>query len=292
MWRRWQADRAVAYTLRMTTGGIIDVGGERITNLGEPTNDDHAATKGYVDDSGGGSQPVTPPDITGLVLWLDATQIEGLTDSDPVALWPDASESGFDAAQSNADNRPSYETGVLNGRPVVNFDNNANPQFLELSGDGLALFQNTAAFTIIAANALGGSGAILYASANGDPDTIRVDFGPNEADVTNSDTTAWSVSDSALEQPNPTVSVLRFSGDVDEYGRLMLSIFPYHAKYLSADGTTEDAASDTIQIGNDAGSGQLGSALGDLAELIVYSRALNTLELNQLLDYLSEKWAI
>ncbi len=41
----------------MSSGGIVDVGGERITNVGEPTRPDHAATKGYVDDNGG-SQPI------------------------------------------------------------------------------------------------------------------------------------------------------------------------------------------------------------------------------------------
>lgn len=37
--------------------GIIDVGGERIVNVGEPTNDDHAATKAYVDNNAGGGLP-------------------------------------------------------------------------------------------------------------------------------------------------------------------------------------------------------------------------------------------
>ncbi len=64
----------------MSSGGIVDVGGERITNVGEPTRPDHAATKGYVDDSGGGSQPVliqdfafdTPGIVAGITLLTPA----------------------------------------------------------------------------------------------------------------------------------------------------------------------------------------------------------------------------
>lgn len=65
-----------------------------------------------------------PTDIAGCELWLDASQITGLVDDDPVATWPDMSDPGspFDFTQTNPAKRPTYKTNILNGRPVVRFD--------------------------------------------------------------------------------------------------------------------------------------------------------------------------
>ncbi len=42
--------------------GIYDIGGERLVNVGEPTNPDHAATKRYVDENGGiATVPIAVP---------------------------------------------------------------------------------------------------------------------------------------------------------------------------------------------------------------------------------------
>lgn len=64
----------------------------------------------------------SPTMISGLELWLDADQIEGLNDGDPVANWPDMSGNGFDGTQADGARKPTYETNELNGKPVVRFD--------------------------------------------------------------------------------------------------------------------------------------------------------------------------
>lgn len=72
----------------------------------------------------GGSQPGAPPGppLANLALWLQADQIVGLVDNDPVALWEDSSGNNNDYTQGTAANRPLYKVNIINGKPVVRFD--------------------------------------------------------------------------------------------------------------------------------------------------------------------------
>ena len=60
--------------------------------------------------------------ISGAKMQLDAYQITGLSDGDPVATWSDVSGNSNDATQSNSAKRPLYKTSIVNGLPVVRFD--------------------------------------------------------------------------------------------------------------------------------------------------------------------------
>lgn len=64
----------------------------------------------------------SPTEIAGCLVWLDANQIIGLSDGDPVATWDDASGNNIDAAQATGGLQPSYQTGELNSKPIVRFD--------------------------------------------------------------------------------------------------------------------------------------------------------------------------
>lgn len=57
-----------------------------------------------------------------LALWLDASQLTGLSDNDAVASWTDLSANTNHAIQAVSGKRPTYKTGILNGLPVVRFD--------------------------------------------------------------------------------------------------------------------------------------------------------------------------
>lgn len=64
----------------------------------------------------------SPPDIAGLQLWLDASQIAGLNDGDAVATWNDASGNANNATQGTASARPLYKVNIKNGKPALLFD--------------------------------------------------------------------------------------------------------------------------------------------------------------------------
>lgn len=65
---------------------------------------------------------LNPRQVDGLILWLRASAILGLSDSDAVAQWVDSSGNGNHAAQGTGANQPTYRTNVLNGKPVVRGD--------------------------------------------------------------------------------------------------------------------------------------------------------------------------
>lgn len=71
---------------------------------------------------GGGAAAFSPTSISGLQLWLDASQITGLNDGDAVATWSDLSGNAQHATQATASKRPLYKTNILNGKPVVRCD--------------------------------------------------------------------------------------------------------------------------------------------------------------------------
>lgn len=70
----------------------------------------------------GGTPPWNPLNLPNLWFWVDASQIVGLVDGNPVALWEDLSPNGFDVSQAVPGLQPTYRTGVVNGLPVVRFD--------------------------------------------------------------------------------------------------------------------------------------------------------------------------
>ncbi len=72
--------------------------------------------RGFGRTGGGG---FVPTDIAGCKLWLDASQIVGLGDGDPVTQWDDMSGSGNNAV--SVITPPTYSTNQFNGLPIVDF---------------------------------------------------------------------------------------------------------------------------------------------------------------------------
>lgn len=63
-----------------------------------------------------------PTDIAGCLLWLDASQIVGLSDGDPLVTWDDESGNGNDAtAVVSGPGSVTYQTNELNSLPAVLF---------------------------------------------------------------------------------------------------------------------------------------------------------------------------
>ena len=67
----------------------------------------------------------TPP-TSGLKLWIKADAITGLNNGDKVSSWLDSSGSGNTAINATVANQPTYLTNGLNGLPVVHFNDAAN----------------------------------------------------------------------------------------------------------------------------------------------------------------------
>lgn len=64
-----------------------------------------------------------PESIPNLLQWVSADALEGVVDGDPVVTWPDRTVNGNDFTQGTAAKWATYKTNILNGKPVVRFDN-------------------------------------------------------------------------------------------------------------------------------------------------------------------------
>lgn len=72
--------------------------------------------------SGSSSSITSPTDLSGLIIWLNAAAITGLSDGDPVINWPNLGSLGGNFAASSSSRRPLYRINHLNGQAAVVFD--------------------------------------------------------------------------------------------------------------------------------------------------------------------------
>jgi hypothetical protein len=68
------------------------------------------------------TSPNTPNQLVGLAGWYRAGSGAGVASNDPVDLWPDQSGNNRDLAQTDTTKQPTYQTAVVNGKPVIRFD--------------------------------------------------------------------------------------------------------------------------------------------------------------------------
>lgn len=80
---------------------------------------------------GGTPMSVSPDDTvptSELVFHYDAQALVGISNGQPLTLWPDESGNGNDAPAGNPSFPGYYQTGVMNGHPAIRFDALGNNQ--------------------------------------------------------------------------------------------------------------------------------------------------------------------
>ena len=241
------------------------------------------------------SGSTAPDDISGLVLWLKADEITGLSDGDGVSSWPDSSAENNDASQANAPDRPTYETNELNGLPVVRFD--GAWAYMTVAYDaGLALTGNITCFAVASwDNFSSGDHETVWAFGAHSNNNLNVIFGKYDGDVlkfTYNDGSFRNVLESSSwTGTNTTRYIVAWRVDQDD-----------DDVEFRVDGATESTVADAnnlnIQTGDNTG-GAVGANLtagelfdGDIAEIILYSRYLTAAEVEDVEQYLSTKYNI
>ncbi|MFO7922972.1 MAG: hypothetical protein R6U58_04700, partial [Bacteroidales bacterium] len=92
------------------------------------------------------------PVTDGLVLHLDAGALE-FDNNDPVDRWDDLSGFNNYASQATGVNQPTFNTGILNGNPAVSFD--GTNDYLETDAFSSALSQPNTVFVVWKTNSTG-----------------------------------------------------------------------------------------------------------------------------------------
>jgi hypothetical protein len=102
--------------------------------------------------------PFDEASVSGMVFWFKANSGAGSADNDPVSTWQDSSSNNRDASQATSGKRPTYKTGIINGYPVVRFDNGDS---LELAAINLSA-ENAVTLFVVATATESGAVDVLY----------------------------------------------------------------------------------------------------------------------------------
>lgn len=226
-----------------------------------------------------------PTSIAGCVLWLDASQLTGLSDSDPVATWPDLSD-GNDAVQATGSLQPLYKTGIQNSLPIVRFDGTDDKMQC-----GASCFSGAGARTIV---------VVYYAAGTVPEGAIDPVCGQSNGE---GPANTWCVIQSrASPQGDPYIA-----GYANDLGGPVIDNL-WKIATLTFDGTTatsfknggqeatgDKSAWNTADIGFQLGvdTGVVNQFLkGDIAEVVVYNAAISAADRATLETWLSDKWDI
>jgi hypothetical protein len=243
---------------------------------------DHLVVSGYLPPW---SETTAPEELPELNLWLDAQQLVGLQDGDLVEKWADSTGKGHDAFQPELALRPTFRTS--RGIPMVSFD--GVDDFLRVQDHSDIRFDRSD-FTIALVFVrndnsktnlrLMSKGAMNdeqpgYGTDGGDSgQTFRLGDGDGRTSV--------SARHSGVQQ----ISVMLF--EVDRDGEAF--VWQPGVRKASVDASRLGSIANTIDL--HIGSSPSPSLYwdGDIAEVIFYSRALDSEDLEALGRHLVKKW--
>ena len=202
-----------------------------------------------------------PPVTDGLVLALDASALAGLSDGARVETWTDTSSSANNATATGS--AATYHTGVLNGHPVLRFsdDGNASFNFTEVTA-----IQSV--FWVVKKTAsglhflLGDSGAY--------------DFHQGDSTIWSSDYASGSIQ----------TGTTRLMGTVIDGTTTPL---PAESFQLISLVTSGPVRANQLSLDRNIGGR---SWVGDIAEVLIYDRALTTEEETLVGLYLTAKYGL
>jgi lysophospholipase L1-like esterase len=294
-WAASTDDEAVTgYEYRVNGGSAVDVGNvlaTPVTGLSASTTYtfqvrayDAAGNRSAYSSTVSGTTPAapdSPDDITGLVQWLKADAIVGLSDGDLISTWPDSSGNGKDAAQTGS-LRPVYKTGILNSLPVARF---AAPDPYFNTGD-FSILTGAEVFVVLKLNndpptSDANSGLWTYGSAGsgtlfpytGDSN-IYDDFGTTARKTTVNPATSMAAGFFIY-------GVHSAAGDWSNY---------FNGTVLFHTATNTVGFTTTAKLGYSAPGGF--TLDGDIAEFIMYDHKLSSSDRSVVISYLQAKYGI
>lgn len=236
-------------------------------------------------------EAVEPTTFVTLQFWYDGADtdqfIPGATDEQGITQWTDKSVLAHNANPSGgATKRPSYEnTTPLNGYGYLEFDGNdhltINP-FTEL--------QSQPGFTLFYVSKFANTTGIKHLSDTDSGDlkmfadgtTMTVGMEGATATVASEVNTNWAIHTLAFDG-SQTGNAARLAYRKDKTAKTL--------SFTGTVGATTNASQTTYSLGNEHGGGTNGM-VGYIAEAILFKRALTSAEIQNIENYLSNKWGL
>ncbi|NBU70551.1 MAG: hypothetical protein EBS53_03745 [Bacteroidetes bacterium] len=259
---------------------------------------------------GGAFSPFSPSSIPNLGLWLDANVGVDKDGSNLVTRWYDQSGNGRNVLQFVASRKPTFLSNELNGKPAINF-------FYDSLGTGKVLFGNTRAFmwkagaasvfVVLQSNKFSTlENAFLISERSPSPVAIYgiVAAQTNALTKLNAFISSEGTTFLPFKTPNGYGTAYdqawRIATMIDDgnymngyvdgvLGNIVnYSITPNRAAWMSPVDLFIGAGTNPFSLSQSPTS----SFSAKVAEIIIYSRALNNTERVQVGNYLKSKWGI
>ena len=267
-WSAWATATSPLTISGLTDGSAYDVAVRALTAASTP----------------GASATASAFSGGGVALWLDADQASSITLSGgSVQTWADRSGNGRDVSAPSSSLRPSSTSQTLNSRPVITF--NGTTVLEDLSG-------STNRYSIT-----GDRTMVLVARYRTAPsyfiDRAAVTNNLFGIDGTVTGTGKLQVRDDTNGQYQNlgTITPASNTGFITTSIRSGSALSHYVSGALSATGTlTGTVTQPAIAVGRHVSTTTTADA--DIAEIILYNRALSTAEQRNLEQYLAGKWGV
>jgi hypothetical protein len=233
--------------------------------------------------------------VSGTALWLEADVGVG-TDGSGNLTWQDQSGNGHNAASPSIGNNPTFVNNAFaTGKPTLRFD--GAPQFLNITGQVLTNTQQYTVMAVVNDQRAAGDGnfrevfsnwsptntttSVFLGTANTNP--VRARFTDDMGGATDPINTQTGVG--AITNPSDHFI---FSGESTGTDGFVFQ----NASLIAQKGSPISPRDVNVNDGLYRVGTQGGFELwqGDIAELLVYDRALTSSEFQQNLDYLDAKY--
>lgn len=231
--------------------------------------------------------PGNPLSIDNLEIWLDASQITGLSDDDPVATWLDMSGNGNHATQGVGANQPTYKVNIQNGLAVVRFDGvsdyldcgDIETFYSNVAGRGLSVF-------VVGQHALGARRAFCG----------KYDAGAGQRMFSFESTINYFQENAGAYNPNTNADVT----DGAAWRITSFSWEPGGAMSTYIDGVLDNTAAAVLTDLSDVtvplviGEGDPNADLwnGDFGTMLFYSDSIVGVDMALLINWLKDRWGI
>ena len=237
----------------------------------------------------------TPAQLPNLALWLNASAVTGKSDGDAMATWADQSGNGRNATQATGTKQPLYKTNIVNGKPVLRFD--STDDCLTASAIDLTGTPAVSLFVVTATIGSATDRVVFETSSNFNANVGSFILFRDTSNKVNVDVKGNTV---GASQCIGTTSVTSAATVLTGVYDMSLSALLEAQLYVNgtAEGSHTGSVENTANFGTHAiniGSRNNGASLplgGDIAEIILYSRALSTAERQQVERYLGAKYGI
>ncbi|MCC7260144.1 MAG: hypothetical protein IT567_03850 [Alphaproteobacteria bacterium] len=243
----------------------------------------------------------TPPDINGLKLWLKADAGITKDGSNKVSAWAGQSGTLNPASQGTATKQPLWVSGGLNGYPVIRFD--GVDDYMDMHASYVDILKNVkggSVFVVEKRNGApgGNTNNVLFNASTNNAANVRMAVFMDSATShsyklnarrSDGDTTASISGGTSGTTAFNLVSAIMDYNNTDAYLYVDGTLAVSNTSFLTS-GSTSNTNSVTVRIGAQADAVPTGFLNGDIAEILVFNRAMLDANRKAVECYLARKY--